>query len=309
MKTFKLFFLVVFVSVFSAGGLKAADDNQGQDIIYINGEKFISPLVEKWIAEYVRQNPGIQIKWTDKKSKEIDLILVTNDESALQSEKDLTYVGRYAFLPVTTKGNPLYEQITKKKFGKKELRNLFFVEEDLLLDDTDKKKSSFQNKLTVYSGNGVASGSVVFASYFGFSPSNFRGKRISGDDIYLLSAILKDSTGVTFNNLSYIFDLNDRQLKDEIALLPLDVRKEQQEALRSENLDATIALLEKQKVELIPVHNIGFAYNEKEQVKDFLRWIITDGQKYNHEYGFLNLDEKTRTYQKKQLETTLLTTN
>jgi ABC-type phosphate transport system substrate-binding protein len=307
MKTFKHFFLVALVSLFSAGGLKAADDNQ--DIIYINGEKFISPLVEKWIAEYVGQNPGIQIKWADKNSKKIDLSLVVNEESALQSGKDLAYVGRYALLPVTTKGNPLYEQIAKKKFGKKELRNLFFVEEDLLSDDTDKKQDAFRSKLTVYSGNGAASGAVVFASCFGYSPSNFRGKRVSGDDIYLLAAIRKDSTGVTFNNLSYIFDLNDRRLKDEIALLPLDVRKEQQEVLRSENLDETIALLEKQEVELIPVHNIGFAYNEKERVKDFLKWIITDGQKYNHAYGFLNLDEKTLTYQKKQLETTLLTTN
>jgi ABC-type phosphate transport system substrate-binding protein len=293
--------------VSSAGRLNAADDNQ--DIIYINGEKFISPLIEKWITEYLRQNPGTRIQWADKNSKEIDLNLVTNDdEPALRSGKDLAYVGRYALLPVTTKGNPLYAQITKKKFGKKELRNLFFVDEDLLLEDTNKKKDPLQSRLTIYSGNGATSGAVVFASFFGFSPSNFRGKRISGDDIYLLNAIRKDSTGVTFNNLSYIFDLNDRQLKDEIALLPLDLRKEQQEALRSENLDETIALLEEQKVELIPVHHIGFAYNEKDQVRDFLKWIITDGQKYNHEFGFLNLDEKTLTYQKKQLETTLLTT-
>jgi hypothetical protein len=71
----------------------------------------------------------------------------------------------------------------------------------------------------------------------------------------------------------------------------------------------TITLLEEQKVELIPVQNIGFTYNKKDSVKDFLKWIITDGQKYNHEYGFLNIDEKTQGYQKKQLESKLLTTN
>jgi ABC-type phosphate transport system substrate-binding protein len=298
--------LAALLTLSAVGGLKASDNDR--DVIHINSAKFTSPLIEKWAAEYVRQNPEIQIKWVDKNSKEIDLTPIASDEAEVQSDKDVAYVGRYALLPITTKENPLYEQITRKKFGKKELRNLFFAE-DLLVGDENKKKDPLQSRLTVYSGNGSASGAFAFASFFGYSTSNFRGKRISGDDIYLLNAIQKDSTGITFNNLSYIFDLTNRHLKDEIALLPLDIKKEQLEALRSENLDETITLLEEQKVELIPVQNIGFTYNKKDSVKDFLKWIITDGQKYNHEYGFLNLDEKTQGYQKKQLESKLLTTN
>jgi ABC-type phosphate transport system substrate-binding protein len=292
MKTFKLFLILAVASLFAAGGAKAADNND-QTVIYVSSAKFTSPLIEKWVSEYVKQHPGVQIKWVDKNSKEIDLSFTANAEPGIQAGKDIAYVGRYAILPITTRDNPLYEQIAKKKFGKKELKNLFFVE-DLLTEEPDGKKDLFQNKLTVYTGNGATSGSLPFATFFGFSPSNFRGKRISGDDIYLLSAIQKDSTGVTFNNLSYIFDLNDRRLKDEIALLPLDVKKEQQEALRSENLDETLALLEEQKVELIPVHPIGVAYNEKEDVKNFLNWIITDGQKYNHAYGFLSLGKTVK---------------
>ncbi|MDR1644896.1 MAG: substrate-binding domain-containing protein [Tannerellaceae bacterium] len=309
MKTFRLFLILAVLPLF-AGSTKAADSNQ--DIIYVSSAKFTWPLIEKWVSEYVRQNPGVRIQWVDKSSadnnsKEIDLSFVTGDESGVQAGKDIA-VGRFAILPITTKENPLYGQIVKKKFGKKELRNLFFAE-DLLQEEENGKKNPLQSKLTVYTGNGSASGSLLFASFFGFSPSNFRGKRISGDDIFLLNAIQKDSTGVTFNNLSYIFDLNDRRLKDEIALLPLDVKKEQLQALRSENLDETLALLEQQHVELIPVHPIEVVYTEKDHVKDFLKWIITDGQKYNHEYGFLNPDEKTFVYQKKRLETSLLTNN
>jgi ABC-type phosphate transport system substrate-binding protein len=125
----------------------------------------------------------------------------------------------------------------------------------------------------------------------------------------LLNAIRKDSTGVTFNNLSYIYDLKDRRLKDEIALLPLDVKKEQFEIISSENIDRTLSLLEEHNIELIPVESIGFAYDKQERksVKDFLQWIITDGQKFNHEYGFLNLDKKTLAYQKEEIGHQLLT--
>jgi ABC-type phosphate transport system substrate-binding protein len=307
MKTLKNIFVFAIVWLVAAVGVKASDN--AQEVIYISSAKFSLPLVEKWIAEYTRQNPKVQIKWVDKEdSREIDLNLVANEDKDIQADHNIAYVGRYALLPVTSKANPLYEQLTKKKFGKKELKNLFFIE-DILVDEGDQKKDPFQNQLTVYSGNSLTSGAVIFASYFGFSPANLRGKRISGDDVYLLTAIQKDNTGVTFNNLSYIYDLKDRQLKDEIALLQLDIRKEQLETLRSENLDETLALLEEQKVELVPIQNIGFVYNAKGSAKDFLKWIITDGQKYNHEYGFLTLDEKTLVYQRKQLETNLLTTN
>jgi ABC-type phosphate transport system substrate-binding protein len=101
--------------------------------------------------------------------------------------------------------------------------------------------------------------------------------------------------------------LKDRQLKDNIVLLPLNVKKEQQEIIRSENLDETLSLLENEKIELIPVHHIGFAGDEQSDAKDFLKWILTEGQKYNHEFGFLQLDEKTLSYQKKHFGNNLLT--
>jgi ABC-type phosphate transport system substrate-binding protein len=296
MKTSNFSFWAILVSLFAVGSLKASDDpsDRNQQLIYISSARFSSTLVEKWIAEYVKQNPNAQIKQVEKNSQEIDLNFVTSAEQEITAGHDVAYVGRYALLPVTTKGHPLYKQITKKKFGKKELRKLFFVE-DLSFDE-DEKKDPLQSGLTVYSGNSSTSGAALFASFFGFPPSNFRGKRISGDDIYLLNAIRKDSTGITVNNLSYIFDLNDRQLKDDVALLPLDLKKEQLETLRSENLDETIALLEEQKVDLIPVQNIGFAYNEKEGAKegakDFLRWILTEGQQYNHQFGFLKTSQQ-----------------
>jgi ABC-type phosphate transport system substrate-binding protein len=307
MKTLKSIFAIILVFLGVCPVVNASDGSE--EVIYIKSEKFFSPLVEKWIAEYGKLNPKVQIKWVDKDSKETDLYFVTNAEAETDGSYPVAYVGRYALLPVISKENPLYEQIEKKKFGKKELKNLFFIE-DFLVDEADNnKKDLFQNRLTVYSGNGSHSGAAIFASYFGYSTSHLRGKRISGDDIYLITAIKKDNTGLIFNNLSYIYDLNDRRLKAEIALLPLDVKKDQFETFRSENLDETLALLEEQKVELVPIEKIGFVYKDKDSTKDFLKWVITEGQKFNHAYGFLSLDEKTLAGQKKNIEATLLSNN
>lgn len=53
-----------------------------------------------------------------------------------------------------------------------------------------------------------------------------------------------------------------------------------------------ISILERSRVESIPVEKFGFVYsqqNTRKELKDFLKWVLNEGQKYNHEKGFLNL--------------------
>ncbi|MDR2382849.1 MAG: hypothetical protein LBD76_03070 [Prevotellaceae bacterium] len=307
----KLFLTIALINTAIISPAIAGDESKGKtQVIYVESAKYTLPLLEKWVTEYNKTNPEVTVEWAGKNSENIDLRIVANvvtDDGIPDDEdgKTITYVGRSALLPVTTKENPLYQQIAKKKFGKKELKRLFFAD-DPFADETP-SKDKFKEQLTVYSGSGKASGATLFASFFGQNSSDFRGKKIQGDDIYLLHAISKDPTGITFNNLSYIYDLKDRQLKDGITLLPLDVKKDQSEIIKSENLDETISLLENEKVEPIPVLNIGFAYYEQAETRQFLKWIITEGQKFNHEFGFLQVDKKTLSYQKNILGDILFT--
>jgi hypothetical protein len=54
-----------------------------------------------------------------------------------------------------------------------------------------------------------------------------------------------------------------------------------------------INALENGKVSEIAVERIGVSYNEGDDaVNQFLKWILENGTKYNHEYGLLNLSKK-----------------
>jgi ABC-type phosphate transport system substrate-binding protein len=303
------FLLTVALAGTVAVNSAEAKSNRGDEtqVIYIESAKYTLPLMRKWVDEYNRTNPEIQVQWADRNTENVDIRLVANVENDNTGEdgKVIACVGRSALLPVTAKDNPCYDQIARKKFGKKELKKLFFTDDSF--DGENSSKDRLKEQLTVYSGSSATSGATFFASYFGLTLSDFRGKKIQGDDIYLLQAIGKDPTGITFNNLSYIYNLEDRQLKAEIKLLPLDVKKDQLEVIKSENLDETISLLEREKVELVPVLNIGFAYDGQPEAKKFLKWIITEGQKFNHEFGFLQVDEKTLAHQNSLLGEVLLT--
>jgi hypothetical protein len=192
----------------------------------------------------------------------------------------------------------------------KRLKELFF--EKAYDEETNEPVSSKEKyHATVYSAYNVTSVTHSFAEHFGFEPSDLKGKRISGDDIYLNHAVQKDETGVSFNNLNYLYDLNSRHLKNGITLLPLDLKKEYSDILEESDLDKLIGLLENKGIELIPVEELSFVFREQidVEVAKFLQWVLSEGQKYNHQFGFLSLDSKKLAQQKEQLETHTLTYN
>lgn len=299
---FRYIFIIVLLSVFSS--THAAD--KSQEVITVTIPKFGSELVSTWIKKYTETHPEVQIRVVEGNKGQVDLEFVSETQDS-DNERFITYVGRYALLPVTTTENPLYEKLSRKRLDERGLKDLFFQKNVLQKAGNDRKETFPYEELTVYSAIGRVSGANAFASYFGYQASQFRGKRIVGDDLYLLTAINKDHTGITFNNLAYIFDLQNRRLKPRLCLIPLDIKKEQRDVLDNGNLDETLQLLENNDVALIPLSKVGFTYSDKASVADFLRWIVNEGQQYNHRFGFLTLDEKSVRKEQKQLEGNLLT--
>ena len=304
------YFYQLLFSLFIYSTAFAAETVSVKEPIVISGTKFTYPLIEKWIAEYEKVNPNANIKLAAKAnaSQPADLSIIAHQpgQNELQPNQEIVYAGRYALLPVTNNNNPLLAITAKKGLNKKELDKLFFEVVDY---DSDEPVQKSKFKANIYSRDNQACASTALAGYFGHVSSEIRGKKVFGDDIYLLSAIKKDSIGLTYNNLGYLYDVVSRNLKEGIALLPLDLKKEAK-TIQSGNLDEVLSVLESTKVETIPVEKIGFIYsqqNAKKELSAFLKWVLTDGQKFNHEKGFLNLDKQALAEQESRLSDKLLT--
>lgn len=285
----KAFFTAIAVAVTLTASAATA---QNDGVITVKVNKASKALVEKWIEGYKAVNPDVQIALVSGKNADADLTLVNRHQEGV----NVTYVGRYALLPVTSTENPLLNDIQKKEWKSKDIKNLFFTAEDLdeeYEEEVEGKHNKLKDKLTVYSGSSKTSLSDIFASHFGRTIDDLRGNRIAGDDLYLLSAISEDKASVTFNALSNLYDLSSRTLRSDLALLPLSVKASQREALRSGNLDETLELIENEDIDLIPVEDIGFTYDSFDaDIEQFLQWIVRDGQQYNHAAGFLHLTNK-----------------
>ena len=260
---------------------------------YVKAPRFARPLVEKWISEYAKTQPGIefQIAKGHQNQDNIDLNIVFDyqDNNTQDFSHTVVYFGEFAVLPVTASGSEAAKVLEGKHLNSKKLKQLYFFNDDF--EEETNKNVQFE-KLVVYSGSNATSVASSFARNFGVENSNFRGRRISGDDLFLNTALKKDPLGVSFNALPNIFDLQSRHLKSDLTIIGLDVKKRIKDSFSNEaTLDELIATLEKDKVQEVAVEKIGVSFDPTDDaVNQFLLWVLTTGTKYNHEFGLLNLD-------------------
>ncbi len=275
---------------------------------YVKAPRFARPLVEKWITEYAKTQPGVefQIAKGNQNQGDVDLNVVFDSQTANTKvfSHNVVFFGEFAVLPITASGSEAAKVLEGKHLNSKKLKQLFFLNDDF--DEDVKKVKAFEN-LIVYSGSNASSVAASFAHNFGEESSSFRGKRISGDDLFLNTALSKDPQGVSFNALPNIFDLQSRHIKSDLTIIGIDVKKDLEKTFSDKaTLDEVISVLENGKVSEVAVEKIGVSYNEGDDaVSHFLEWVLENGTKYNHEFGLLNLDQKVTQAQIEQVKTHL----
>ena len=287
--------IAVLLSINISSVWAEGNSTNTSSVRYVKAPRFARPWVEKWISEYAKTQPGVefQIAKGNQNQGNIDLNVVfdTQDTKTKDFSRIIVYFGEFAVLPITASGSEAAKVLEGKHLNSKKLKQLYFLNDDF---EEDVKKNKQFEKLVIYSGSNATSVASSFAHNFGEESSNFRGKRISGDDLFINTALLKDPLGVSFNALPNIFDLQSRHIKNNLTLIGIDVKKNLEKNFSDEaTLDEVITALENGKIQEVAVEKIGVSYNiADDAVNQFLNWILTAGTKYNHEYGLLNLDNK-----------------
>ena len=291
----KLVSIIAAVLVLGLTNAWAEGNSTNSGVRTIKSPRFARPLIEKWIEEYAKTEPGVEFQIVKGSGNQDNIDLnVTFSDNQDSNEKlfsHIVYFGETAVLPITARSSEAARLLEGKHLNSKKLKQLFFLNDDF--DEDVKKIKAFEN-IIVYSGSNASSVASSFAHHFGEESSSFRGKRISGDDLFLNTAISKDPLGVTFNTLSNIFDLKSRHLKSNLSLVGLDLKKELANSLNDEgSLDDVLNALENGSPAEVTIEKVGITFNDADDaVNHFLQWVLENGTKYNHEYGLLNLDRK-----------------
>ena len=255
---------------------------------------FVRPLVERWIAEYQKINSDLSFQLGQKKDNAIIFVLEEREERK-EERGETVFFGRYAIVPFTGKDSEAAALIAKKKLNDKRIKNLLFEKDDL----SEEKSDKLEDKLHIYTGAQSFSVALPYAAAYGLTAADYRGKRIQGDDRFLNKAVGEDAWGLGISALGNLYDLQSRHLKDQLQVASLDDNKKID---LTASLDEVLEALETHTVEGIDVEKIGFAFDVNNlQLNRFVNWVLTDGQRYLHEYGLLTLSQKDLISQQRSL--------
>jgi phosphate transport system substrate-binding protein len=144
----------------------------------------------------------------------------------------------------------------------------------------------------VYTRSDACGAADTWAKYLGGAQEDLLGIGV-GSDPALLDAVIKDPNGIGYNNLNYAFDITTGLNVTGSLVVPIDVNGNgtaDPEELLTSTAEAVKAVADG-KYPSPPARELNLVTHGKASgiVQDFLIWVLTEGQQYVSESGYITL--------------------
>jgi phosphate transport system substrate-binding protein len=282
------------------------DKGELQGTISISGAFALYPLTAKWAEEFQKIYPKVRIDisaggagkgMADALSGMVDLGMFSRGISEEEKAKGCWWVAvtKDAVLPTINASNPWFEQIMKKGITHDQFEKIFIKGEivkwkELFGEGEDKQ-------INVYTRSDACGAAQMWGEYLGKDQESLIGVGVFGDP-GMADAVKNDIYSLGFNNVIYVYDLKTRKCYDKMGVIPIDLNSDgiisTDEDFYSTIDDVTIAT-KSGKYPSPPARDLYFVSKGKPAstvVIEFLKWVLTDGQKFVEEAGYVNLSEE-----------------
>lgn len=302
-KATSIFVLAALLFAVSAPA-KAQDKLKGE--ISLSGAFALYPLAVKWAEEFKKLHPDVKIDIsaggagkgiTDALAKVVDLGMVSRELHPEEIKKGAVgfAVAKDAVILTINAKNPKLKEILAKGITKESAARLFITQETKTWNQFIGQQG--QIPVHIYNRSDACGAGETFAKYLGdFKQENIKGTAVFGDP-GVASAIQKDPVGIGYNNIGYVYDLKTRRPNAGILPLPIDVNnngKIDSDEQFYDNSHALIKAIAGGKYPSPPARDLYFVSNGKPTkpvIVEFIKFVLTQGQKYNNESGFIGLNK------------------
>jgi phosphate transport system substrate-binding protein len=278
-------------------------------VIKITGTKFPFEIMQRWIDAYTQSHPNVKFQLSKAipvDSAELFIAAHAFRQGELKDNEVLISLNHYAQLPIANIKRKDLQALQQKGFTQQDLQNIYF--------NAQNKTDGLSEPVTVYRRDKKVCASRSFSENVTGKQLDVAGELVNGDDRALSAAVKNDVNGISYNNLSLIYNLKTRKVADSIAVIPIDLNgngKIDADENIYATLDDVLNFLSASNNNIIPQDNVNIVINKTTVSKnalDFISWIITQGQQYNQSSGFLSLD-KTVVLQEQKLLSSLANDN
>ena len=130
----KLVSIIAAVLVLGLTNAWAEGNSTNSGVRTIKSPRFARPLIEKWIEEYAKTEPGVEFQIVKGSGNQDNIDLnVTFSDNQDNNEKlfsHIVYFGETAVLPITARSSEAARLLEGKHLNSKKLKQLFFLNDD-----------------------------------------------------------------------------------------------------------------------------------------------------------------------------------
>ncbi len=273
-----------------------------QGTISVSGAFALYPMMQRWAEEFSKIHPKVQFDisaggagkgMSDTLAGAVDIGMVSRAISTDEESKGAFWVPvvEDAVFPGINEKNPVLQDILSQGIKKSTFVGMY-ITGDIKTWGQVVGRPEVTDEIHVYTRSDSAGAADVWAKYLGKAQENLLGIGVNGDP-GLLDAVVKDPLGIGFNNLGYAYDLASGKPVAGLVVAPIDYN-ENGKADPEEVLDTMPKAVEAVATGKYPApparyENLVTKGKPSGVVQAFINWILTDGQKFVSEAGYIAL--------------------
>lgn len=305
-----LFFVLIFGVV--GCGQKSPKEDSGQaglgrthlqGTIRVSGAWALYPMMVRWAEEFGKIHPKVRVDISaggagkgaaDAISGLVDIGMVSREIKPEEMRQGAFFIPvvKDAVFSVINGENPVFRKgLAEKGVRKKTLIDLWINGIPLTWGEIVGGES--KDKVQVYTRSDSCGAAETWAQYLGGkNQEDLKGVGVYGDP-GLAEAVRKDRNGIGYNNLNYAYDAKTGLPLPGLQVIPIDInengRIDPEEDLKTKT--RAIQAVTSGLYPSPPARDLYLVTKDrfKGLAQEFIRWVLTDGQKYVDEMGYIKL--------------------
>lgn len=301
-----MFLAALIIMVQTWAGYTEVNDTELQGGITISGAWALYPMAVKWAEEFQKIHPKIKIDisaggagkgMADCLAKAVDIGMVSRDIYPEELNKGAWAlpVTKDAVVPTINANNPVLKELLDQGLTKEVFQGIFITGTIKTWGAAVKTKSS--GVVNVYTRSDACGAGETWAKYLGKKQEDLVGIGVYGDP-GVAEAVRNDALGIGYNNINYAYDPKTKGPVDGIRVVPIDLnadgRIDKKEYFYA-SIDAITAAIANGRYPSPPARELFFVSNgrpEKKEVREFLRWVLTEGQQFVLQAGYISITKE-----------------
>jgi phosphate transport system substrate-binding protein len=306
-KYLSIIVVITVITIMTLTGCQQADSSASSQAgpsgtITISGAWALYPMMIRWSEEYQKLYPEVMFDisaggagkgMADALAGAVDIGMVSREIYPEEIEKGAFWVSvtKDAVFPTINENNPVWEDILQQGVNAKSLTKIFITGEIVTWGQLV-GRDEVTDPIHVFTRSDACGAAATWADYLGGVQEDLLGVGVYGDP-GLLEAVIKDPLGIGYNNLNYVFDIETGLPVKGARVLPIDTNGDglvdPGEVLDSKEMAINAVAAGDYPSPPARDLNLVTQGEPSELVAAFIIWVLTDGQDFVDDAGYIAL--------------------